>query len=183
MGVNYVEREGVSFSHPSQFILIGTMNPEEGELRPQLLDRFALSVEVKGIPYKEARAEIIRRRVAYENDPAAFVASQFNNQEQVRQKIYEATKLLPKVNLSADMLNLITQICTDLGVDGHHADITMYKTACTIAAFNGRTEVVEEDIKEAAELVLPHRHRRQPFEEPNLEDVFVEQTGETVGDL
>jgi magnesium chelatase subunit D len=176
MGVNYVEREGVSFSHPSQFILIGTMNPEEGELRPQLLDRFALSVEVKGIPYKEARAEIIKRRVAYENDPAAFVASQFNNQNQVRQKIHDATALLPKVNLSDDLLNLITQICTDLGVDGHRADITMYKTACTLAALNGRTEVNEDDIKEAAELVLPHRHRRQPFEEPDLEQQQIQDS-------
>ncbi len=176
MGVNYVEREGVSFCHPSQFILIGTMNPEEGELRPQLLDRFALSVEVKGIPYKEARAEIIRRRVAYENDPAAFVASHFENQNQMRQKIHDATALLPKVQLSPDLLNLITQICTDLGVDGHRADITMYKTACTLAAFNGRTEVVEEDIKEAAELVLPHRHRRQPFEEPNVEQQQIQDS-------
>jgi magnesium chelatase subunit D len=176
MGVNYVEREGVSFSHPSQFILIGTMNPEEGDLRPQLLDRFALSVEVKGIPYKEARAEIIRRRVAYENDPATFIASQSKNQEQIRQKIRDATILLPKVRLSDDLLDLITQICTDLGVDGHRADITMYKTACTIAAFNGRTEVVEDDIKEAAELVLPHRHRRQPFEEPNIEQQQIQDS-------
>ncbi len=176
MGMNYVEREGVSFSHPSQFILIGTMNPEEGELRPQLLDRFALSVEVKGIPYKEARAEIVRRRVAYENNPAGFVASHFDDQEQIRQKILAASKLLPKVKLSAELLNLITQICTDLAVDGHRADITMYKTACTIAAFNGRTEVVEDDIKEAAELVLPHRHRRQPFEEPNLEQQQVQDS-------
>lgn len=176
MGMNYVEREGVSFSHPSQFILIGTMNPEEGELRPQLLDRFALSVEVKGIPYKEARAEIVRRRVAYENNPAGFVASHFDDQEQTRQKILAASKLLPKVKLSAELLNLITQICTDLAVDGHRADITMYKTACTIAAFNGRTEVVEDDIKEAAELVLPHRHRRQPFEEPNLEQQQVQDS-------
>ncbi|MGD6932700.1 MAG: putative cobaltochelatase [Candidatus Bathyarchaeia archaeon] len=176
MGVNYVEREGVSFCHPSQFILIGTMNPEEGELRPQLLDRFALSVEVKGIPYKEARAEIIRRRVAYENDPVSFVDSQFESQNQMRQKIRDATSLLPKVQLSSDLLNLITQICTDLGVDGHRADITMYKTACTLAAFNGRTEVIEEDIKEAAELVLPHRHRRQPFEEPNLEQQQIQDS-------
>ncbi|MGD6810365.1 MAG: putative cobaltochelatase [Candidatus Bathyarchaeia archaeon] len=176
MGVNYVEREGVSFSHPSQFILIGTMNPEEGDLRPQLLDRFALSVEVKGIPYKEARAEIVRRRVAYENDPAAFITSQFDNQNQVRQKIHDAMLLLSKVNLSSDLLNLITQICTDLGVDGHRADITMYKTACTLAAYNGLTEVTEEDIKEAAELVLPHRQRRQPFEEPNLEQQQIQDS-------
>lgn len=169
MGINYVEREGVSFTHPSQFVLVGTMNPEEGELRPQLLDRFALSVEVKGIPYREARAEIVRRRIAFEADPAGFIASQTENQNQVREKIINATKLLPQVKLSDDMLDLITLICTDFGVDGHRADITVYKTACTIAAFKGKTNVTEEDVKEAAELALAHRHRRQPFEEPQME--------------
>lgn len=178
MGVNYVEREGVSFSHPSQFVLIGTMNPEEGELRPQLLDRFALSVEVKGIPYREARAEIVRRRVAFENEPTSFIDSQSDNQQKIREKIVAATRLLPNVKLSDALLDLITQICTDFAVDGHRADITMYKTACTIAAFNGRTEVIEEDIKEAAELVLPHRHRRQPFEEPQIEQQQVNDSVE-----
>jgi magnesium chelatase subunit D len=176
MGVNFVEREGVSFRHPSQFVLVGTMNPEEGELRPQLLDRFALSVEVKGIPYREARAEIVRRRAAFENDPASFIAAQFSSQEQVRRKIIEATQLLPRVKLSEEMLDLITQICVDFAVDGHRADITMYKTACTIAAFKGRTNVIEEDIKEAAELALPHRHRRQPFEEPNVEQQQLQES-------
>ncbi len=176
MGVNFVEREGVSFSHPAQFVLIGTMNPEEGELRPQLLDRFALSVEIKGIPYREARAEIVRRRVAFESDPAAFAAAQLENQEMVRRKITVATSLLPNVKLSPELLDLITQICTDFAVDGHRADINMYKTACTIAAFKGRTDVIEEDIKEAAELVLPHRQRRQPFEEPHLEQQQVHES-------
>jgi magnesium chelatase subunit D len=175
MGMNFVEREGISFSHPSHFVLIGTMNPEEGELRPQLLDRFALSVEVKGIPYKEARAEIIRRRIAYEADPDVFIAAQQENQEILRQKISAATKLLPQVKLSSQMLDLITQISTDFAVDGHRADITMYKTACTIAAFNGRTDVTEQDVKEAAELVLPHRQRRQPFENPHLEQDKIEE--------
>ncbi|XHH10535.1 MAG: putative cobaltochelatase [Candidatus Bathyarchaeia archaeon] len=169
MGMNYVQREGIAFTHPAQFVLIGTMNPEEGELRPQLLDRFALSVEVKGIPYKEARAEIVRRRIAYETDPIAFMATQQQNQEVLRQKIGVATALLSQVKLAPKMLDLITQISTDFSVDGHRADITMYKTACTIAAFNGRIEVTEQDVKEAAELVLPHRQRRQPFEQPNLE--------------
>jgi len=176
MGVNFVEREGISFSHPAQFILVGTMNPEEGELRPQLLDRFALSVEVKGIPYKEARAEIVRRRVAFENDPASFIAEYQSAQEQMRRKIEEARKLLPNVKLSNEMLDLITQICIDFGVDGHRADITIYKTACTIAAFKGRTEVIEEDITEAAELALPHRRRRQPFEEPKLEQQQLQES-------
>ncbi|MGB9841581.1 MAG: putative cobaltochelatase [Candidatus Bathyarchaeales archaeon] len=176
MGVNFVEREGISFSHPAQFVLVGTMNPEEGELRPQLLDRFALSVEVKGIPYQEARAEIVRRRVAFENDPVSFIEAYQSAQEQMRRKIEEARKLLPNVKLSDEMLDLITRICIDFGVDGHRADITIYKTACTIAAFKGRTEVIEEDVIEAAELALAHRRRRQPFEEPKLEQQQIQES-------
>ncbi len=176
MGVNFVEREGISFCHPAQFVLVGTMNPEEGELRPQLLDRFALSVEIKGIPYREARAEIVRRRIAFENDPASFIESQNDSQKQLRQKMVEASHLLPKVKLNDEMLDLITQVCIDFAVDGHRADITMYKTACTIAAFKGQTEVVKDDVKEAAELVLPHRRRRKPFEEPKLEEQQIQES-------
>ncbi|HDQ06253.1 MAG TPA: putative cobaltochelatase [Candidatus Bathyarchaeota archaeon] len=176
MGINFVEREGVSFSHPAQFVLVGTMNPEEGELRPQLLDRFGLTVDVKGIPYREARAEIVRRRVAFEIDPLSFVANYHEDQEQTRKKIIDATKLLPKVKLSDDMLDLITQICVDFAVDGHRADITIYKTACTIAAFRGRAEVTEDDVREAAELALPHRLHRQPFEEPRQEQQQIQDS-------
>ncbi|MGB9960558.1 MAG: putative cobaltochelatase [Candidatus Bathyarchaeales archaeon] len=169
MGVNFVEREGISFSHPARFVLVGTMNPEEGELRPQLLDRFALSVEVKGISDKDARAEIVRRRIAFENDPASFIAEYRKEQEKLRRRLIDAQKLLPEVKLSDEMLDFITKICIDFAVDGHRADITMYKTACTLAAFKGRTEVIEEDVMEAAELALPHRRRRKPFEEPKFE--------------
>jgi magnesium chelatase subunit D len=176
MGVNFVEREGVSFTHPSQFILIGTMNPEEGELRPQLLDRFALSVDVKGIPYREARAEIIRRRIAFESDPVGFLAAYQESQENLRSKIVAAAKILPKVKLNDSMLDLITQIFTDFCLDGHRAYITIYKTACTLAAFKGRLEVTEEDIKEASELALPHRTRRQPFEETKMEQQKIEDS-------
>jgi magnesium chelatase subunit D len=176
MGVNYVEREGVSFEHPSEFVLVGTMNPEEGELRPQLLDRFALSVEVRGIPYREARAEIVRRRVGFEADPVGFVDAQVESQQQVRDRIVAAAELLPQVKLSDEMLDLVTLICTDFAVDGHRADITIYKTACTIAAYKGRTEVTEEDVKEAAELALAHRRRRQPFEEPKMEQQQLQDT-------
>jgi len=176
MGVNYVEREGISFSHPSQFVLVGTMNPEEGELRPQLLDRFALSVEVKGIPQHEARAEIVRRRIAFESDPPSFMNAYQEAQEQLRRRIMAASELLPHVVLSNDMLDLITQICTDFGVDGHRADITIHKTACTIAAFKGRTRIMEEDVIEAAELALPHRRRRQPFDEPKPADQQIQDS-------
>ncbi|MCS7095743.1 MAG: putative cobaltochelatase [Nitrososphaerota archaeon] len=175
MGVNYVEREGISFRHPARFVLVGTMNPEEGELRPQLLDRFALSVEVKGIKHPEARAEIVRRRVAFENDPEGFISKYQAEQEALKRQIVEAQKLLPNVRLNDEMVTLITQMCLDFGVDGHRADITMYKTACTIAAFKGKSEVTEEDVLEAAELALPHRRRRRPFEEPKIDHQQIQE--------
>jgi len=176
MGVNFVEREGISFSHPAQFILVGTMNPEEGELRPQLLDRFGLAVEVKGIPDQESRAEVVRRRIAFEANPVAFVTTWEGEQERIRQQVMEAKKLLPGVQLSEEMLKLITQICIDFAVDGHRADIVIHKTATTIAAYYGRIEVNEEDVKEAAELALLHRRRRQPFEQPELNQQQLEES-------
>ncbi|MCL0034547.1 putative cobaltochelatase [Dehalococcoidia bacterium] len=176
MGVNYVEREGISFSHPAQFIMVGTMNPEEGELRPQLQDRFGLAVEVKGMADQEARAEVVRRRIAFERDPAAFAAAYEKEQERIRQQVLVARKLLPEVQLSEEMLKLITQICIDFGVDGHRADIVIHKTATTIAAYHGRTEVNEEDVREAAEMALLHRRRRRPFEEPGLNEQQLEES-------
>lgn len=176
MGVNFVEREGISFRHPAQFILVGTMNPEEGELRPQLLDRFGLAVEVKGLPDQEARAEVVRRRIDFERDPATLAATYESEQERVRQQVIAAKKRLPAVQLGEEMLKLITQICLDFAVDGHRADIVIHKTATTIAAYYGRTEVNEEDVREAAELALLHRRRRQPFEEPGLDQQQLEQS-------
>lgn len=166
MGVNTVEREGISFSHPANFVLVGTMNPEEGELRPQLLDRFGLCVDIKGIMDVARRVELIKYRLSYETDPEAFSASWQAAEAELCGQILLAQKLLPEVRISDDMLELISQICVDMGVDGHRADITMMKTSITLAAFNGRTEVLEEDVKEAAELVLPHRMRRKPFDNP-----------------
>ncbi|RKY46877.1 MAG: putative cobaltochelatase [Candidatus Neomarinimicrobiota bacterium] len=176
MGVNYVEREGISFSHPAQFILVGTMNPEEGELRPQLLDRFGLAVDIKGIPDQEDRAKIVRQRVAFEKNPLSFIAAWEDEQKRLREQIEKAKKLLPKVHLGEEMLKLITQICIDFGVDGHRADIVMYKTAVTLAAYYGRDEVCKEDVKEAAELALLHRRRRQPFQEPKLNQEQIEKS-------
>ncbi|MBM3132891.1 MAG: magnesium chelatase ATPase subunit I, partial [Chloroflexi bacterium] len=169
MGVNTVEREGVSFTHPAEFILVGTMNPEEGELRPQLLDRFGLAVEVTGIPDQEARAEVVRRRFAFEENPASFIALWKAEQEKLIRQITEAKRLLTEVTLGNDALRLITQICIDFAVDGHRADIVMHKTALTLAAFGGRTEVNESDVKGAAELSLLHRRRRQPFEDAHFD--------------
>jgi len=165
MGVNTVEREGVSYSHPASFILVGTMNPEEGELRPQLLDRFGLCVDIEGIHEAPARVDVIKRRQGYENDPEKFASEWQESEIELCDRIVNAKDLHPQVQISDDMLELIAQICIDMHVDGHRADITMMKTATTIAAYHDRTVVTEEDVKEAAELVLSHRMRRKPFEE------------------
>ena len=165
MGVNTVEREGISFSHPADFVLVGTMNPEEGELRPQLLDRFGLCVDIKGISDVSRRVELIKYRLSYEADPEAFAASWQAAETELSSQILNAKELLSEVRISDSMLELISQICVDMGVDGHRADITMMKTSITLAAFNGRAEVLEEDVKEAAELVLSHRMRRKPFDD------------------
>ena len=169
MGRNYVEREGISFEHPAQFILVGTMNPEEGDLRPQLLDRFALSVDVRGGLQPGDRAEVVKRRIAFEADPVRFDRSWTRSEEAERRRIVRAQKLLPAVRLGDDMLTLITHICASFQVDGLRADIVMYKTAQTLAAYDGRRRVTEDDVRRAAELALPHRRRRQPFESPDLE--------------
>lgn len=168
-GVNTVEREGISVSHPARFILVGTMNPEEGDLRPQLLDRFGLAVEVAGQPEPAVRAEIVRRRIAYEVNPAGFYERFAELEELLRRRIVEAQALLPQVTLSEGLLELITHICAGSGVDGLRADITMYKTALTLATWEGRRQVTVEDVRQAAELALLHRRRRQPFEEPGLD--------------
>ncbi len=165
MGVNTVEREGVSYSHPASFILVGTMNPEEGELRPQLLDRFGLCVDIEGIHEVPARVDVIKRRQGYESDPERFASEWQESEIELCDRIVNAKNLHPQVQISDDMLELIAQICIDMHVDGHRADITMMKTATTIAAYHDRTVVTEEDVKEAAELVLSHRMRRKPFEE------------------
>jgi magnesium chelatase subunit D len=165
MGVNTVEREGVSYSHPASFILVGTMNPEEGELRPQLLDRFGLCVDIEGIHEAPARVDVIKRRQGYENDPERFASEWQESEIELCDRIVNAKNLHPQVQISDDMLELIAQLCIDMHVDGHRADITIMKTATTIAAYHDRTAVTEEDVKEAAELVLSHRMRRKPFEE------------------
>jgi magnesium chelatase subunit D len=169
MGVNYVEREGVSVQHPAQFLLVGTMNPEEGDLRPQLLDRFALAVEVEGLRDPAQRAEVVRRRIAFEADPLAFVAAWEAAEAAERQRILAARALLPSVTLDERMLGLITQLCCDFEVDGLRADIVMYKTALTLAAYAGRRHVTAADVRDAAELALLHRRRRQPLEQPDLD--------------
>ena len=168
MGRNYVEREGISITHRSEFILVGTMNPEEGDLRPQLLDRFGLAVEVDGRFTPEERQEVVKRRIAYEADPQGFMAKWQGPEQEERERVLRSQALLPQVIVSDDILALITSICAEYDVDGMRGDIVMYKTAATIAAYEERTEVNAEDVREAAKLALLHRQRRQPFQQPNL---------------
>ena len=168
MGRNYVEREGISVSHAAEFILVGTMNPEEGDLRPQLLDRFGLAVEVDSAFTLEERREVVKRRIAYESDPFGFMDAWQEAEAAERQRILRSQQLLGQVSVSEDILELITGICAEYQVDGLRADIVMYKTASTIAAYEGRDHVVAEDVREAAEMALLHRQRRQPFQQPHL---------------
>ncbi|MEM1658157.1 MAG: magnesium chelatase subunit D family protein [Candidatus Jordarchaeales archaeon] len=167
-GVNVVEREGVSVSHPAKFILIGTMNPEEGELRPQLLDRFGLQVEVGGLDDPRLRAEIVRRVEEFENDPLAFIEKYREEQEGLKAKIARAMETLPSVTMSDELLLAVASVCASLRTSSR-AEITVVKTAKTIAAFEGRTTVSERDVEEAMSLALPHRMRRHPFEQPRLD--------------
>lgn len=164
MGVNYIEREGISYSHPSEFVLVGTMNPEEGELRPQLLDRFGLSVRVSGARDIEQRTEILRRRLAYDRSPEDFISRYEEEQKRLAEHIERARLLLQEVTYSQDILHLIARIAIALDVDGHRADLTLLKTAIALAAYEGRVVVTPEDIYRASELALPHRMRRLPFD-------------------
>ena len=171
MGVNTVEREGISLSHPAKFILIGTMNPEEGELRPQLLDRFGLQVSVVG-----QRTEIIRIIEEYERNPDFFAEGAEKDQNELRDRILSAQEILPEVTVSNDLLEMLSSTCIEMGVRTHRADITIVRTAKTIAALDKRTEVTMEDVREAMEFALPHRMRRKPFEEPKIDQEKLDES-------
>ena len=180
MGLNIIEREGISFHHPSNFILIGTMNPEEGNLRPQLLDRFGLSVDVERIENVDQRVLIIKYVEDFQKDTNNFYSKFKKKQKDLRNKIVKARKSLNLVQISEEDLKKIAQLCIDFQTDGHRADITITRTAKTVAVFNDRTVVNEDDIKIAAKLSLSHRLRRLPFEdqtfnEKDLEDMFEKQ--------
>ena len=168
MGRNYVEREGISITHGAEFILVGTMNPEEGDLRPQLLDRFGLAVEVEGTLTAEERREVVRRRIAYEADAFKFMGRWRKEEQRERRRLLRSQRLLRRVSVGEDILHLITDICAAFEVDGMRGDIVMYKTASTIAAYEGRTDVTTEDVRQAAQLALLHRQRRQPFQQPQM---------------
>jgi magnesium chelatase subunit I len=165
MGVNYVEREGVSFAHAARFILVGTMNPEEGELRPQLLDRFGLSVDVKGDKDMDIRMEVVKRRVAFDMDPAQYTKACKDESDKLMERLTEARENVFKVSADDSIIKAIVTITTSFGIDGHRADITMLKAAKANAALEGRKEVTKDDIRAVAALVMSHRMRRRPFEE------------------
>ncbi len=170
MGVNSVQREGISISHPARFTLIGTMNLEEGDLRPQLLDRFGLMVEVSAPTDKTVRAEVVRRRIAFEADPAAFAQRWQPQQDALLAQVAEAQRLLGEVVLDDAMLELVSHLCCEFEVASLRADIVMHKTARAIAALQARTRVTPDDVREAALLVLPHRRRRKPFEQTGMDE-------------
>lgn len=155
MGASYVEREGVSVRHAARFLLVGTMNPEEGELRPQLLDRFGLTVEVAASREPLQRVEVVRRRLAYEDDPAGFAGRWSGDEAEVRARVVAARALLPQVRLGDTSLLQIAATCAGFEVDGMRADIVMARTATALAAWAGRTEVRKEDVRQAALLALP----------------------------
>jgi len=178
MGVNIVEREGVSVAHPSKFILVGTMNPEEGELRPQLLDRFGLQVNVVGIEDVDLRMLIAKTAERFDADPEGFAREQQAIQDELKGKISEAKEILGRVTMSDDLLRTVASTCIDLGVKTHRAEIVISRTAKTIAAFEGRTEVSQEDVKKAMELALSHRMRSRPFEPPTLNKDKLEKSME-----
>ncbi len=168
MGINIVEREGISIQHPARFVLVGSMNPEEGDLRPQLLDRFAHAVDVVGIMDPRQRVEIIRRRTRFEQDPEAFYREFAQAEQELGQRILEARERYPQVTYTDKDLYTIAALTASFHVDGHRADIVILKTARAQAAFEGRTHITDRDILLAAELALPHRMKKQPFQDSVL---------------
>lgn len=165
MGINYVEREGISFFHPARFILVGTMNPEEGDLRPQLLDRFGLCVYIQSIKDKELRMEILKRKTAFDNDPEGFMNKWKDEQKRLSEKIVGAKARLKDIEIPDEIFSSVTDITTSLSLDGHRADIVLVKAARAYAAFNGKSTVTKEDIKRVAVFAIRHRLKRLPFED------------------
>jgi len=175
LGVNYVEREGVSVRHASRFLLVGTMNPEEGELRPQLLDRFGLTVQVAASRDPAERAEVVRRRLAFEASPAAFADRFAEQSAALAAQVAAARSRLPSVVLPDAALRQICAVCAAFGVDGMRADLVTARAAMALAAWHGRDVVTTEDVRAAARLALPHRRRRDPFDAPGLDEQALDE--------
>jgi Mg-chelatase subunit ChlI len=187
MGVNVVEREGISFSHPARFILVGTMNPEEGELRPQLLDRFACSVEIHGLSAPAERMAVMERNLENDADPEAFYARWLSKERELSDEIAQARTLVDHVEYTRQDLFTIAALTASLRVDGHRADLVILKAARAHAALQHRMRITETDIAVAAELALPHRVKRGPFQQTevnlaNLEDRIEQLSGEWDGE-
>jgi magnesium chelatase subunit D len=170
LGTSYVERDGVSVRHEARFLLVGTMNPEEGELRPQLLDRFGLTVEAAAPRDPVTRAEVVRRRIAFDADPATFTARFADEEKAVAASIAAARARLAAIIVDDAALEQIATVCTSFGVDGLRADIVIARTAAAHAAWRGAAAVTREDIRAASRLALPHRRRRNPFDAPGLDE-------------
>jgi Mg-chelatase subunit ChlI len=180
MGVNVVEREGISFSHPARFILVGTMNPEEGDLRPQLLDRFALSVEVRGIHDAAERMQIVERHIAYESDPEAFRQMWASEESKLSEQIARGREIVEDVEYSRRDLYAIASLTSSLKIDGHRADMVILKTARAHAAFQGRRKIEHDDILLALELAIPHRLKRGPFTDAQMSMAQLEKQMEQI---
>ncbi|MGE0215468.1 magnesium chelatase subunit D family protein [Mycolicibacterium sp.] len=178
MGRVHIERDGVSHSHEARFVLIGTMNPEEGELRPQLLDRFGLTVDVAASRDVDVRADVIRQRLAYEADPGGFAQRYASADDELAARIADARAALPQVALPDSELRRIAALCAAFDVDGMRADLVVARTAVAHAAWRGATAVAEEDVRVAAELALPHRRRRDPFDDPGLDPAQLDEAME-----
>lgn len=172
-GENIVEREGMSYRHPAEFILVGTMNPEEGELRPQFLDRFGLCVQVSSVRDIEARREIVRRRLSFERDSDAFLQEYADEEDVLRRQIALARARLTDVHIAEEAWDFAVRVAVNAGVQGHRAELTIMKTAVALAAFLERDEVRLRHVSEAARLVLPHRMKSSPFadEEQTIADI------------
>src|ERR1700738_1601225 len=180
MGLNTVEREGVSVSHPARFILVGTMNPEEGDLRPQLLDRFGLCVDVEGIRDLDQRVAIVEKRAVWEDDPNLFYQQHAESEQSVRSQIAEAIQTFPEVQLPREILRLIAQISIALEVDGHRSDLVCARAAQAKAAYDSSQQVGINHVGDVAEMVFAHRVHSVPFGKggPNLGEVIARMVGQ-----
>jgi len=165
-GWNVVEREGISVRHPARFILVGTMNPEEGELRPQLLDRMALHTEVFTVLDPGLRVEVMKTNMNFEDDPVGFIEKYREQQDELMGRILKAKRLLPRTRVPDQLLEAVARMCINLQVDGHRPDIVIVKSARTLASLNGKEEVVPQELLDCAFLTLSHRTRNMGVEPP-----------------
>lgn len=174
-GRNTVEREGISYTHSAKFVLLGSMNPEEGSLRPQLLDRFGMVVDVTAEEDMENRVKIIENRLSYEKNPQVFRRRYAKKQKALRDQIANARELLPEVKIGKDLLRLSAEICIAYGTEGHRADIGIVKAARAIAAMEGRRKAERKDLARAAHYVLPHRMRKNPLDHGEMNEEILER--------